>query len=568
MIRKLHIPTFLITCMVVSSCVDYLEPHPFEDLADEEYVWSTPSFAEGVLMQAFQDLHPVSWRVASNEMMAVLTDDAVSSDLSSIPGHFAQGLQSPYNNLSFLDTWQQDYENIFYLNQFLENLGSTLYDPDSVTNQRFIKKYKGDAFFLRAYYHWKLLKRFGGMVGGEVMGIPVVKKTLTLEESYDVPRSTYMETVEEILEDCDSALQYVPERYTGNDLVTGVQYYGSPTQGIVRSLIGIIYAYAASPAYNPDNDPVLWDSAASSLSRVLVYLDGTLNTDPLPERNFHSPENPDFIWRSVYQESNYNNEIYHYPPSLRGSGLTNPSQNLVDAFPDSEGYPISESEMYDPEHPYQNRDKRLYESVIFNGSEIGLDNEIIETYTGGKDSRETYKETGTRTGYYLKKLLSNHVTLYPEQKGVEPTFYVAISKTDLYLLYAEAMNELAGPYDRRYGLSARDAVLKIRKRAGIEQDMYLFTTAADGKDALRELIRNERRVELCFEGYRYWDLRRWEKLEEINTDVYGMKIDRTGDSTFTYAPVMIESREYKSIYNPIPYDELLKMNNITQNDGW
>ncbi|MCF8379001.1 MAG: RagB/SusD family nutrient uptake outer membrane protein [Bacteroidales bacterium] len=558
----------LLSMISFHSCTDLLEPHPFEETADEEYLWSTPSYAEGVLMQAFQDLHPSSWRVASNEMMAVLTDDAVSSNLSSLPGNFAMGLQSPYYNLNYLDTWDLDYENLYYINEFLEHIGSTKYDPDSITNQRFINKYRGDAFFIRAWYHWKLLKRFGGMSGEDVMGIPIVRKVITLEESYDLPRNTYMETVNAIIEDCESALKYVPDQYTGDDLVSGVQYYGAPTKSVVKSLMGIVYTYAASPAYNLNNNIDLWDSAASKLSQVIMMLDGAPNTAALIQKNFHDPENTHVIWRPAYQESNYNNEIYNYPPSLRGNGYTNPSQNLVDAFPDNLGYPISESKIYDPANPYLNRDKRFYESIVYNGSIIGLDSSIIETFTGGKDSRAIFSESGTRTGYYLKKLLSLHVTLYPEQKGVEPTFYVAISKTDIYLLYAEAMNELAGPYDSRYGLSARNALLKIRKRAGIVSDQYLLLTASKGKEAFRELIRNERRVELCFEDHRYWDLRRWGEIEKLNNDVYGITILKETDSTFTYNLKLIESRKYKSIYNPLPYEEVLRMKNLTQNEGW
>ncbi len=566
--RIVQILILFLGVIAFDSCVDFLEPHPFEETVDEEYVWNTPSYAEGVLMQAFQDLHPGSWRVQSNELMAVLTDDAVSSNLSSSPGNFAQGLQSPYYNLSYLDTWEVDYSNIFNINRFLDNIGSTKYDPDSLTNERFIRKYKGDAFYLRAYYHWKLLKRYGGISGGEVLGIPVVKKNLSLQESYDIQRSTYLETVEAIIIDCDSALQYVPDQYEGDDLVTGIQYYGSPNKGIVKSLMGIVYTFAASPAYNLNNDPVLWDSAASKLSQALTWFDGPLNTNALPAKNFHEPENPDVIWRPRYTESNYNNEIYNYPPSLRGNGLTNPSQDLVEAFPDSLGFPITESTLYDPDNPYLNRDKRFYENILYNGSIIGADSTLIETFIGGSDSRETFKESGTRTGYYLKKLLSPHVTLYPEQKGVQPTFYIAISKTNLYLLFAEAMNELAGPYDSRYGSSARNTLLKIRKRAGIETDTYLFNTAIEGKDALSKLIRNERRVELCFEDQRYWDLRRWGELENINLEVTGVEITKVNDSTFTYENKVVETREFKSIYNPLPYEELLKMNYIPQNEGW
>lgn len=560
---------FLILIILLgSSCEDYLDTYPFNGTYSEEYVWSTPTFAEGVLMEVFRNAHPSSWRVQNNELMAVLTDDAVSSNISSVPGNFAQGLQSPYNNLSYLDTWDNDYESIFNLNKFLENMENVTFDPDSLVNQRFIRKYKGDAYFLRAYFHWNLLKRYAGLVGDQVLGIPVVKKSLDIEESYTLERETYMETVRLIVEDCDSALKYVPDEYTGNDIVTGVYLYGSPTQAIVRSFIGIVYAFAASPAYNINNDIALWDSAAKRLSEALILIDGPLNSNALPAKNFHDPENPDVIWRSAYLTSNYANELANYPPSLRGLGLTNPSQNLVDEFGDAMGFPLSESTIYDPENPYLNRDARFYETFIYNGSAIGMDSSKIDIYSGGADSRIINKDNGTRTGYYLRKLLSEKVSLFPQRRGVEPTFFVTISKTDLYLLFAEAMNELGGPNDQRYGLSARNTLLKIRKRAGIAADTYLLFASIEGKDKVREIIRNERRVELCFEGKRYWDLRRWGDIEKINVQVRGVDIEAVNDSTFTYTEKVVETREYQSIYNPLPYDEVIKMDNLNQNAGW
>lgn len=565
--KKSALIYLIILSLLASSCEDYLEPNPYNGTYNEEYVWSTPSFAEGVLMEAFNNVHPSSWRVQSNDLMAVLTDDAVSSFTGSVAGNFAQGLQSPYYNLSYLDTWDTDYENIFNLNKFLENMEGVTFDPDSLTNQRFIRKYKGDAYFLRAYFHWHLLKRYSGLVGDQVMGIPVVKKDLELEETYDLERQTYMATVQSIIEDCDSALKYVPAEYEGNDLVTGVSYYGSPTEAIVRSFIGIVYAFAASPAYNINNEVALWDSAAARLSEALILIDGELNSDALPPRNFHNPEDPDVIWRSAYQQ-NYENEIANYPPSLRGSGRTNPSQNLVDAFGDARGYPLSESSVYDPDKPYVNRDNRFYQTFVYNNSTLGLDNNTIEVHTTGADSRANNKETGTRTGYYLRKLLSQNVSLFPVQIGIEPTFFVTISKTDLYLLFAEAMNELAGPLDQRYGLSARNTLLKIRKRAGIESDSYLQLAAFGGQDKMREVIRNERRVELCFEAKRFWDLRRWGDLDLLNVPVYGVDIEMINDSTFTYTSKIVEEREYSNIYAPLPYDEVIKMDNLTQNAGW
>src|SRR6056297_1724237 len=129
--RRLNILSVIVITLFFCACDEYLEPNPYDNTYDEEYVWNTPTIAEGVLLEVFNDVHPNSWRVQNNEVMAVITDDAVSSNLSSIPGNFAQGLQSPFNNLSHLSTWNESYQNLFNINKFLENLGSVPYDPDS-----------------------------------------------------------------------------------------------------------------------------------------------------------------------------------------------------------------------------------------------------------------------------------------------------------------------------------------------------------------------------------------------------------------------------------------------------
>ena len=83
---------------------------------------------------------------------------------------------------------------------------------------------------------------------------------------------------------------------------------------------------------------------------------------------------------------------------------------------------------------------------------------------------------------------------------------------------------------------------------------------------MRELIRNERRLELCFEGFRFWDLRRWKA--DITQTAKGISI--TGETTKNYQPIEVDAREYKDYmyYGPIPYSEILKFNALVQNQGW
>jgi hypothetical protein len=267
------------------------------------------------------------------------------------------------------------------------------------------------------------------------------------------------------------------------------------------------------------------------------------------------------LWRSSLYSS-FDLELNNFPPSLYGNGRVNPSQNLVDAFPMANGYPIDHpASGYNVDNPYQNRDPRLNEFIIFNGSTFA-GKKINTGVDVATDDAIDKIRTSTRTGYYLRKLLREDVNLDPTSRQGKLHYNVYIRYTEIFLIYAEAANEAWGPDgDGGYGFSARTVIGEIRKRAGIIQpDEYLASITT--KEQMRNLIRNERRIELCFEGFRFWDLRRWK--ENLTTPVQGIRITQS-----SYNIETIENRIYQDYmyYGPIPYEEVIK-NNLEQNNGW
>lgn len=261
-------------------------------------------------------------------------------------------------------------------------------------------------------------------------------------------------------------------------------------------------------------------------------------------------------------------ESNNYPPSLNGKGRINPTQNLVDAFPAANGYPISDARSeYDAANPYANRDPRLAQYIIYNGATEGPSSKTI--YTGsqeGTDDGINAKDNSTRTGYYLKKLLNMKVNCSSTSTTKVNKYTPRLRYTEFFLDYAEAANEAWGPKnDNGHGYSAYDVIKAIRHRAGLTDDTYL-DECAESKDKMRALIRNERRLELCFEGFRFWDLRRWNDIAGMNQAAQG--IDWNGSES-TLLPA-VENRAYQDymIYGPIPYSETLKFNLLYQNKGW
>jgi hypothetical protein len=187
----------------------------------------------------------------------------------------------------------------------------------------------------------------------------------------------------------------------------------------------------------------------------------------------------------------------------------------------------------------------------------------ILTGVGGGNNTLDAVQTSTRTGYYLRKLLREEVNANPASPSSQQHFQTHIRYTEIYLNYAEAANEAWGPDGKgTNGFSAKEVIAAIRKRAGITQpDNYL--TSVTSKDLMRTVIKNERRLELCFEGFRFWDLRRWK--EDLTLPAKGVSINGTAYTYFT-----VENRAYDNNYmhyGPIPDKEILKFN-LVQNKGW
>ena len=144
------------------------------------------------------------------------------------------------------------------------------------------------------------------------------------------------------------------------------------------------------------------------------------------------------------------------------------------------------------------------------------------------------------------------------------------------LIFAEAANKDVGPLDAtKYGLSAKDAIKYLRTRkvvgntGGISPDPYLDEVSDAGQEAFDAFVKNERRIETCFEGMRFYDLRRWDvPLSELNNQVHGIRITKNPDESFTYEKVQLENRGFPSPYLPIPYNAMLRMKGLVQNEGW
>ena len=573
-ILKYNILALIALLGICNSC-ELLEPEN-ENIYDMEDIKSVMTFTEGFLMNAYRNL-PTEHR---NFSLSYASDDAVNNDpSSSIKTVISGGWTSSSNPFS---EWNRNYESIFYINTFLENMDEIeWYWQNETTDSLFAVKLKGEAYALRACNYFHLLQAHAGKgANGEMLGVPIVDRVLdaTNSSDYQVPRSSFPDLVEFIITDCDRAINLLPTRWRDVDDEVIDQAMGARNANRINDIVArFIKAktllYAASPAFS--DGTYSYQVAAEAAANVMVVNYGlqTVNASSNSLLDFYNnplvasyqKQHREVLWYSSREAEGQRWEEENYPPSLYGRGLTNPTQDLVNAFPMADGSPTPLSKINSSD-PYSGRDPRLEKYIFFDGSQFDQGDETvtINTRAGSQDAVGSTNNYATKTGYYLRKFMNtDNVDLDPTVNSPGMHYYTYVRYSDVLLMFAEAANEAVGPDGSIGGFSAREVMNALRERVGITSTAYVNGLDQAG---MRELIRNERRIELCFEEQRFWDLRRWNLVDQMNQPVTGVQVSADG-TTFTYFDV--ESRVFPEymIYGPIPYDETLRYD-IVQNEGW
>ncbi len=573
--------TSILISLFVLSCTEFIDPI-YVGYEEDEDVWSNSHYAHGVLDRIYDWINDNTSDFYGIEA-DYLTDNSVQNN--DISRYATGGATAAYYPLG---KWDFHYRNILHVNQYLEyGLELAITIDDTIPTDRVDeKKFRyGEAHFLRAWSESELLKQYGGPVDAEksqIMGIPLLRGVYTTDEISKNPRSSYEDCVQAILNDLDTAIAYCPFAYDGSTAVTSEQYTGRATQRAALALKSRVLLFAASPAYNPTNDASKWLDAAAAAYDAIMMDGGLLDLGTLDDEN--NEKHVDVIWKTLLSKNN-NMENAHFPPSFYGNGRCNPSQNLIDAFPMSDGTPItSPFSIYDEKNPYANRDERFEKFIVYNGETL-YDYKTIQTYVGGDDARGGLRNDATRTGYYMQRFTVDAATdsdpRAAEGKSTSGfTFVRLLDREELYLNFAEAANEAgADPLVALPGFdfSAYDVLLKVRERGGDDAYMYLDYLQRTGqltKEAFRDLVKNERRIEFCFRGFRYWDLRRWlEPMDIINEPLKGVQITydtSLGVELYDHEEIVVEPRNYRenTYYGPLPYDEVHKSEALIQNYGW
>ena len=607
---KGSLPYYLLALLpLATSCQDMFEPAD-ENTRQLEAMVQETNYVYGLLIYGYNRLPYI--RTTQTD---VATDDAVTNVAGDVYKKMATGEWKSDNNP--MSQWNECKDGIQYVNLFLKYVEQVNWAQSAASKQQmFIDRLTGEALGLRAIFYYHLLQAHGGYTeNGELLGVPLLTAPEDGSSEYNQPRAPFADCVKQIFADCDKAMELLPNEYkdiddaeeipakykelgaqlAGYNLVFGNMAKNLVSGKVAAAVKAQTALLAASPAYR-DQSGVSSEEAAKICANVLKDVEfdpeGNIWYKNIDKLSSSASIMPEILWREDWQKQDASQETDNFPPSLYGGGRINPSQNFVDAFPMRNGYPITDSRSnYDPQDPYKDRDPRLADDVIYNGTVFKSVVIITGTYEsptekiGHTDNINNSGSRSTLTGYYMRKLLRDDAgpSASSSTAAVQPHIFPRIRYTELFLAYAETANEAWGPRvdGAGLGLSAYDVIKKIRERGGIGKDEngdligdpYLEECAND-QAKMRELIRNERRIELCFENKRFWDIRRWQlPLDESVKGVQIDKIDEAKDAVpgnLRYTLLDVEPRQYESYQNfgPIPNSEVLLWSELKQNKGW
>ena len=514
---------------ILNSCNKFLEVTPTDQVSDAT-LWVNKENAELFLNNIYASLQGPFGTFDPEENWS-------DNSMNGVNGQYSHAIYaiSAYTPTNTVHRWGY-YAAIRKCNLFIENIQKSTLD-DSWKKLR-----TAEARFLRAYFYTILWTSHGG--------VPIVTKVLDQNsqgEAIFQARNSSEETFNFIKEECELAALDLPESAE----------LGRSTTGAALTLKGWVELFWASPLNNTNNDLKRWEDAARTNKRVIDLGKYSLFADYNEQFFEVNNNNSESIFQKRYLGGTAlgsSKEGLQGPTSVYGAqksyGGVNPTQELVDAYSMSNGLAITDpSSGYDPNNPYANREKRFYETIIYDGSSWLGDVMVMKQGLGSKNATDiTNTNEATNTGYYIRKGINpEHTVLGPNK--LSSASYTIFRYAEVLLSYAEAINESQGPMPEVY-----NAINLVRRRVDLPDLNQGLNT-----QQMRETIHHERRLELAFEEKRWLDLIRLKKAGELlNGTSHAILIeDKNGKTTYSKIPAINGKRIFdpaKNYFLPIPQE--------------
>lgn len=513
------------------SCdADLLEAVPNDRILSANF-WQTPNDALLAVNSLYNDLEGVNLL-----SFDALTDIAHTNEPFDVQAYIEQGSYDALNNKIY-STWAGAYTGIAAVNFFLENVGKVAFSDETL-----LERYKAEARTLRAYQYIKLVPLFGD--------VPLVKQTLTLEESRKLTRekaAVVWEFVDKELEEASEWLPYSSEYETKDR--------GRISKGAALGLKARAALYAGE-----------YRKAADAANRVITS--GKHSLYPYYEKLFRyeAENNPEVLLDKQFISGSYTHNVFYLigPYSQKNANSYYvPTKAAVDLYQTADGKDITAAASgYDAAHPYANRDARLHFSIFLDGDTLPNPSDNIFRPAPNSGSNDAIGKSyhNSTTGFNIKKYFN--VEDYADINKSHINI-ILLRYAEVLLTYAEAKVEL-NEIDR----SVYDAINLVRNG----RDDVALPDIPEGTQqaALREIVRRERAVELAFEGLRLADIRRWRIAEDVLPGkIYGITYVDDNNQTKVYELAVTRAfnpgRDYLW---PVPQKERDLNPSLSQNTGW
>lgn len=594
-VRALQRVTGIVLLLFVfSSCDGVLDNVPSDKVTIDRIL--NKNTVENFRSNSYNNLNSTFNAYYAGQLLEAYSDDAFRAG-TGVPFDWHNNLLTPENNLFVSTLWNQNWQGIRKTNLALKYLPQSKAPKDIVSDQE-INLWMDEVRVLRAWYHFNLIKNFG----------PVPFIDQVFEPDFvgwtDLTRPTFNEISTRIVDELNEVISNgrLPMRWQSSS------NYDKINMAVAYALKSRVLLYNASALNNPSDDQARWQQAADAAQQAIDNIGGEYGLVPMNEYGTlfnQSIEafNQEIILRSGNNGAGVMNNLNGVDLSFLGSPTQSnnagavPTQELVDGFELTDGT-LPVASYNSPDHtnpafntgysensgddPYNGRDARLSHAVVFNGSNYGKykgmgANEpelTIYTYEGkpgtGFNSNPLSDDDATQrrsaTGYYGKKFRS--AIYWGSTTGGANAHKIYFRMAELYLNLAEAQAQLGN-----LGASA-SALNVVRTRAG-QPEIENVPGFTNTQEFLLDRIRNERRVELCFEGHRFYDQRRWMILGSTNDVISGMKVtssDGTDNGTFSYTRVHLdvprEAVSDKYLVLPLPSEEARRLTGLGQPEAW
>src|SRR5574344_325949 len=530
---------FAFTLSMTSCNKDFLDKKPLNAYSE------TDVFSNDAMCENFVNTMYFVIRIPYNEgTLAACTDEAYFRYGGSSTNYISRGEMDPSKIMylneggsthntrnTFINIWNRVYTYVRYMNMFLEKIdNATAISADTKA------RLKGEVYFLRGWAYGNLLQRIGGF--------PIVDKTYNIGDDYSIERGNFDECVKFIYADLDKAIELLPDKAATK---------GRACADAARAMKARVAMFAASPLFNDPTDPTdtpwhgayskdKWTTAKNAVYEVIKRAEaGAYSLDDTYDGYWTDVNSPEVIWASYILPTSQNyiytasfEQCYSFAQLLWAPAATfggwssvAPTENMVEEYEmkATGKRPFEDGSGFDPKNPYVGRDPRFYLSILYHGSQFKFNN-------GTKDSLVTIKiakgatsaikndnffsnSNGTQgTGYWIRKFLIWGGKVSEGQGDNPNVMYPWFRLAEFYLDYAECAYNLGDD------ATCRDYINKVRDRKDV-----MMPHVTESGTALQTRLYHERQIELAFENFRYFDVRRW-KIAGVTERkmTYGIRI--------------------------------------------